>query len=51
MEFDFDNGRWGPDDFQWTYTQPGLASSGLSSFQRFGNGGNLICSGRTGRAV
>lgn len=40
--------RWGPDDFQWTYTQPGLASSGLSSFQRFGNGGNLICSGRTG---
>ena len=47
-EFDFDNGRWGPEDFEWTYTQPGLYSSGLSSFQRLGNGGNLICSGRTG---
>ena len=47
-EFDFDNGRWGPENFEWTYTQPGLASSGLSSFQRLGNGGNLICSGRTG---
>lgn len=47
-EFDFDNGRWGPEDFEWTYTQPGLSSSGLSSFQRLGNGGNLICNGRTG---
>jgi len=47
-EFDVDNGRWGPEDFEWTYTQPGLNSSGLSSFQRLGNGGNLICSGRTG---
>lgn len=47
-EFDFDNGRWGPEDFEWTYTQPGLNSSGLSSYQRLGNGGSLICSGRTG---
>ena len=39
---------WGPEDFQWTYTQPGLNSSGLSSFQRLGNGGSLICNGRTG---
>ena len=47
-EFNTTTGRWGPEDFQWTYTQPGLASSGLSSFQRLGNGSNLICSGRTG---
>lgn len=47
-EFNTTTGRWGPEDFQWTYTQPGLASSGLSSFQRMGNGSNLICSGRTG---
>jgi len=47
-EFNTTTGRWGPEDFEWTYTQPGLSSSGLSSFQRFGNGGNLICNGRTG---
>ena len=47
-DFDTSTGRWGPDDFQWTYTQPGLNSTGLSSFQRLGNGGNLICNGRTG---
>ena len=46
--FNTTTGRWGPEDFQWTYTEPGLNSSGLSSFQRFGNGGNLICNGRTG---
>ncbi len=46
--FNTTTGRWGPEDFQWTYTQPGLNSSGLSSFQRLGNGGNLICNGRTG---
>lgn len=47
-EFNTSTGRWGPEDFQWTYTQPGLSSTGLSSFQRLGNGGNLICNGRTG---
>lgn len=47
-EFDTTTGRWGPEDFEWTYTQPGLSSTGLSSFQRLGNGGNLICNGRTG---
>lgn len=47
-EFNTTTGRWGPEDFEWTYTQPGLASTGLSSFQRLGNGGNLICNGRTG---
>ncbi|MCH1582987.1 MAG: aryl-sulfate sulfotransferase [Flavobacteriales bacterium] len=47
-EFNPGTGRWGPEDFQWTYTQPGLSSTGLSSFQRLGNGGNLICNGRTG---
>ena len=47
-EFDEAAGRWGPETFEWTYTQPGLSSSGLSSFQRLGNGSNLICSGRTG---
>ena len=47
-EFNAATGRWGPEDFQWTYTQPGLSSTGLSSFQRLGNGGNLICNGRTG---
>lgn len=47
-EFDEATGRWGPETFEWTYTQPGLSSSGLSSFQRLGNGNNLICSGRTG---
>ncbi len=47
-EFNVSTGRWGPEDFQWTYTQPGLSSTGLSSFQRLGNGGNLICNGRTG---
>ena len=46
--FNTTTGRWGPEDFQWTYTQDGLNSSGLSSFQRLGNGSNLICSGRTG---
>lgn len=47
-EFNTTTGRWGPEDFDWTYTQPGLSSTGLSSFQRLGNGGNLICNGRTG---
>ena len=47
-EFNTSTGRWGPEDFEWTYTQPGLSSTGLSSFQRLGNGGNLICNGRTG---
>jgi len=46
--FNTSTGRWGPEDFQWTYTQPGLSSTGLSSFQRLGNGSNLICNGRTG---
>ena len=47
-EFNATTGRWGPEDFEWTYTQPGLGSTGLSSFQRLGNGSNLICNGRTG---
>jgi len=46
--FNTSTGQWGPEDFEWTYTQPGLNSTGLSSFQRLGNGGSLICNGRTG---
>lgn len=50
-EFDEETGVWGPDDFSWTYTEEGLNSSGLSSFQLLGDGSYLICSGRTGELL
>jgi len=38
-----------PLDFDWTYVAPdSIYSSGLSSFQRLGNGNSLICYGRWG---
>ncbi len=50
-DFDSETGTWGPDDFSWTYTEPGLNSSGLSSFQLLNDGSYLICSGRTGELL
>lgn len=50
-DFDAASGTWGPEDFSWIYTEEGLSSTGLSSFQLLGNDAYLICSGRTGELL
>lgn len=50
-DFDLTTGTWGPEDFSWTYTEEGLSSSGLSSFQLLEDEAYLICAGRTGELL
>lgn len=52
LAYVFENGAWGPEDFELELTHPDSAqavySTGLSSMQILPNGNFLICSGRQG---
>ena len=43
--------HYGPDSFDWSYSDPELFSKNISSAQRLANGNTLICEGETGNFI